>query len=112
MITFSLLLFVFFYGCASAPKKPSEGVEIRNVKPTYFEKIQGQTEDIVVFATAYGEIPKDASMPDVMSVFGNPDHIDNQGSFEVWRYGPEPGKTMFIYFLNEKVKDIKTQDEQ
>ena len=102
---------LFISACASVPQRPTKGVEIRNIEPTYFEKMNGKTDDTIVFATRYGEIAKEASMPEVMGTWGNPSHINIEGAFEVWRYDFEPGKTMFVYFLNNKVQDIKAQDE-
>jgi len=103
------LLTLILCACASAPKKVTEGVEVRTLPLTFNEKLQGKTEGQTVFATAYGDIPKGASMPVVMGLLGNPASITSEGQSEVWQYQLRYNKRLLVYFLNAGVADVKEQ---
>lgn len=92
------MLLLVLSACASVPEKVTEGVKIRTLP-------KGQT----VFATAYADIPKGASMPMVMGLLGNPAAITSEGQKEVWLYRPRYDKQLLVYFLNAGVTDVKEQ---
>ena len=102
-------LILILCACASAPKKVTEGVEVRTLPLTLEEKIKGKSEGQTVFSTAYADIPKGASMSVVMGLLGNPVSITSEGQSEVWQYQVKYNKRLLVYFLNAGVTDVKEQ---
>lgn len=103
----AIILTLIVAACASMPKKVTEGVEIRTLPLTLNEKLKGKTEGQTVFATAYADIPKGASMPMVMGLLGNPTSIVSEGQSEVWTYRLRYDKQLLVYFLNAGVTEVK-----
>ena len=64
-------------------------------------------EKTVTFITPFGEIEKEASMGEIMSILGNPHHIVSGGSKETWYYFFGENNDLEVYFVNGRVLDIK-----
>jgi len=111
MIKFLFLSLIFLTSCVARTNTVIEGVE-RKTKPlTFMDKIKGKTKGDVIFATAYGEIEKGASMPEVMNLLGNPYHINFYQNTETWCYSFGNNKKLFVHFVNGSVVDVKEKEK-
>jgi len=104
-------IFILFFiltinACLSSEVEVIEGVEEKTRKPTYSEKLYGKNE-ITFFATPYGNIEKGQSMAAVMHLLGNPYRIASEGDNEIWSYTFGENENLFVYFLRDKVIDVK-----
>jgi hypothetical protein len=104
-----LLICIFLMACASAPEKIEKGVQQATLPLTLVDKMQGKTEGIAVFKTAYGDVPKGASMASVMAIFGQPYAIFSEKKSETWSYDFGKGEEILVYFLGDNVANIQAK---
>ena len=112
MIKKYIFIFLFILtinACLSSEVKVVEGIEKKTRKATYTEKLYGK-EEITFFSTPYGNIEKGQTMAAIMHLLGNPYRIVSEGDNEIWYYDFGDNENLFIYFLRDKVIDVK--DEQ
>jgi len=113
MIRKHILIFLFILAinaCLSSEVEVVKETEKRTRKATYTEKLYGK-EEITFFATPYGNIEKNQTMAAVMNILGNPYRIASEGDNEVWYYSFGDNENLFIYFLRDKVIDVKDKQE-
>jgi hypothetical protein len=60
-----------------------------------------------IFSTSLGDIEKDASMAEVMDLFGNPSRITTGDSTESWYYRVKGQEKVAIDFLEGKVVGVR-----
>lgn len=65
-----------------------------------------------IFSTPLGDIEKDASMAEVMDLFGNPSRITTGDSTESWYYQVKGQERVVIDFLEGKVVGVSERSSE